>query len=97
MGILRREEREGCSADWLPRKLMAEEVSKMRIERLGCLERAWRMRGSFIVATEPEQARRRWCFWSKAWAEAEKGGDALVLELERGSCIACDMLASIPF
>lgn len=43
------------------------------MERLRWWERAWRIRGILIVATEPVAARRRWCFLSEWWSDALKG------------------------
>jgi len=72
--MLKREERWGCSVDWPARNLEAEGVRITRIEREGWAEREQRIWGSLMVATEPEQARRRWDFESVAWSEARKRG-----------------------
>lgn len=63
-----------------------------RIERAGWWERAWRIRGIFIVATEPVAARRRWCFWSEWWSEAFRigcGGEGLGLLVDGTGGIGC--------
>jgi hypothetical protein len=50
-----------------------------RIERLAWWERAWRIWGILIVATEPVAARRRWCLASEWWSEAFRiGGEGAV-------------------
>lgn len=56
----------------------------MRIETLGCAARAPAMWASFMVATEPDAARRTWCLLSLAKADALKGegdgeGEGLVI------------------
>ena len=79
----RRDCRCGCSADWPARKFVADWVRRRIMERLGCEERADSMLGIFIVATEPEAARRRCFLPSAAWADARKGvgcGAPLLLE-----------------
>ena len=44
------------------------------MERLGWWERALRIRGILMVATEPVAARRRWCLASRWWSEAFRIG-----------------------
>lgn len=43
------------------------------MERFGWWERACRIKGILIVATEPVAARRRWCLRSEWWSDALKG------------------------
>lgn len=69
----------------------------MRIERFLWVESAWIMLGSLIVATEPEQARRRWRLLSLAWSAALRmgagGNVVLFFSLEEivavESCVSC--------
>ena len=44
------------------------------MERLEWCERALRIRGILMVATEPVAARRRWCLASEWWSEAFRVG-----------------------
>ena len=85
--VVEREERGGCSGDWPARKRAAAGVRMRRMERLLLLarwkeeeedeERAWRIRGSLMVATLPLAARRRCRFPSLAWLAAMKGGEGV--------------------
>ena len=63
-----------CSTDWPWRNWRADSENMRRMERLWCWERACRIRGILIVATEPVAARRRWCFLSVWWSEAFRIG-----------------------
>jgi hypothetical protein len=51
----------------------AEGVRMSRMERWEWVERAERIWGIFMVATEPEAQRRRCFLLSWAWSEALKG------------------------
>lgn len=76
VGRARREERGGCSGDWPARKVVADFERMRRMERVGLrAEREEMMRGSFMVATEPVAARRRWGFVSLREEARRVAGD----------------------